>query len=311
MDRGNVPQIGSVNLNSARTRLVNRPGLHALRALVILVGVFTLAGCVQEFDRQLGPGGAGGSKAGVDQGQNPPDSKQPTLPVQPTSPAVATATLEPTVTPVPSTATTEPTAEPTAAPTPTAEPTPTPEPAPAPTPVPTPTRPSSLIPGLSLRILGPPEGTRATNNAVVVHGITTPGASVQVNGAAATVEGDGRFRAEVSLFPGFNFLSVVAADRAGNRQNEVITVVLPPQSFVLEVTEPRGQSVVSQRHVKVAGLTGSEATAHVNGRQVAVDQLGAFSTKVTLDLGPNVIEIIANNRDGQELTTVIAVIYRP
>jgi len=298
-----------VNLSFAKQSWLNRPGLYALGVLGILVGIFAVAGCVQEFDRPPGTGGPGGSNAGVDAGQAPLTSTPPTIPVPPASQAAPTPTPEPTATQVPSTSTPEPTVEPTVAPTPTAEPTPTPKP--TPTPVPTPTRPRSSIPGLTLQILGPAEGTRATSNAVVVHGIATPGASVQVNGFAATVDGDGRFRAEVSLFPGFNFLSVVAADRAGNRQNEVITVVLPPQSFVLEVTEPKDQSVVTQRQAKVAGLTGSRATAHVNGRQVAVDQLGAFSTNITLDLGPNVIEIIANNSDGQELTTVIAVIYRP
>ena len=291
-----------MNLSIARHKWVNLPCFYTLG---VLVGLFALVGCVQEFDRPLGSEGVLESK----RWQNPLTPPQPIIAVPPTALAVPTPTPDPTITPVPFTATPKPTAEPIAAPTPTAYPTPTPEA--TPTPIPTPTRPRSSIPSLNLRVLGPVEGTRATSNAVVVHGVATPGASVQVNGAAAMVDSDGKFRAEVSLFPGFNFLSVVAADLLGNRENEVITVVLPPQSFVLEVTEPKDQSVVSQRRVKVAGITGSLATARVNDRRVAVDQLGAFSTNVTLELGPNVIEINAENSDGQELTTVIAVIYRP
>ena len=299
-----------MNLRFSRQRWLSRPGFYALG---ILLGLFALAGCIQEFERATGAESGAKNNANVTGGQNSLTTAQPTVIASPTPLATPTPTPipipVPTDTPVPSTPTPESTTEPTLAPTPTPQATPTPKP--TPTPIPTPTRPRSSIPSLNLQILGPAEGTRATSNAVVVHGTTRPGASVQVNGIAARLDGDGRFRAEVNLFPGFNFLSVVAADQAGNREIEVITVVLPPQPFVLEITEPKDQSVVSQRQVKVAGRTGSQATATVNGRPVVVDQLGVFLTRVSLETGPNVIEIIANNSDGQELTTIIALIYRP
>ena len=283
--------------------LVKNGGLRrpSFFAFGILLGLLTLAGCIQEFDRAQGIEGAAGP--------NSTTVANPTTTILPTPSEMHTPAPDPTDTPVRPTSTPDPTPEPTEAPTPTSPP-------PTPTPVPTPiTKPNATpvnnnIPSLNLRVLGPAEGTRATSNAVVVHGTTAPGASVQVNGRGAQVDSNGSFRAEVGLFPGFNFISVVASDQAGNRQSVVITVVLPPQPFVLEVTGPKDQSVVSQRLVRVSGRTGSEATATVAGRPVAVDQLGAFSSNVALELGPNVIEIVANSKDGQKLTEFIAVIYR-
>ena len=164
---------------------------------------------------------------------------------------------------------------------------------------------------MNLRILGPDDGTRATTNAVVVYGVVRPGATVQVNGVATTVETNGRFKREVGLSPGFNFISVVAADQFGNLETAVITVVFPLQPFVLEIIEPKNQSVTTERLVRVVGLTGSSATARVNGLPVPVNQVGEFSTTVRLDEGANVIEIVANNEDGQELSEDIAILYRP
>lgn len=122
---------------------------------------------------------------------------------------------------------------------------------------------------------------------------------------------DGRFQSEVSLFPGFNFIAVVATDPLGNTEQKVITVVLPTQPFVLEIDEPKDQSVVIESPIPVTGRTGSEAVVSVNGSSVPVDEVGRFSTLVDLDDGSNIITIVANNIDGQVLDAVIAVIYRP
>ena len=164
---------------------------------------------------------------------------------------------------------------------------------------------------MNLQVLGPEDGTRASSDSVVVHGSVNPGVAVVVNGIPTPVDSRGRFKAVTDLFTGYNFVAVVASDFEGNRETAILTVVLPPQPFVLEVTAPEDQSVVTQRLLRVAGITGSGATARVNGRTVTVDQLGAFSTTVVLQPGPNVIDVVASSQDGQELTEVIAVIYRP
>ena len=132
-----------------------------------------------------------------------------------------------------------------------------------------------------------------------------------VNGRVAKVAADGRFRAEVSLFPGFNFIAVVAKDPLGNTEQKVITVMLPSQPFVLEVSEPKDQTTVTESPIAVSGRTGPEAVVSVNGESVPVDDIGMFSTTVVLEPGPNIIVIVANNVDGQFRDALIAVIYRP
>ena len=122
---------------------------------------------------------------------------------------------------------------------------------------------------------------------------------MNVNGKVAKVAADGRFRSEVSLFPGFNFIAVVATDPLGNTEQKIITVVLPSQPFVLEVDEPKDQTTVTESPIPVSGRTGSEAVVSINGRSVPVDEIGMFFTLVDLEPGPNIIDIVANNIDGQ------------
>lgn len=122
---------------------------------------------------------------------------------------------------------------------------------------------------------------------------------------------DGRFSAEVSLFPGFNFIAVVATDPLGNIEQKVITVVLPSQPFVLEITEPLDQATLTDSPILVSGRTGSDAVVRINGEFVLVNELGLFFTLVDLEPGANTIDIVANNIDGQVLTSFIGVIYRP
>ncbi len=122
---------------------------------------------------------------------------------------------------------------------------------------------------------------------------------------------DGRFSSEVSLFPGFNFIAVVATDPLGNIEQKVITVVLPSQPFVLEITEPLDQATLTDSPILVSGRTGSDAVVRINGQFVLVNELGMFFTLVDLEPGANTIDIVANNIDGQVLTSFIGVIYRP
>ena len=137
---------------------------------------------------------------------------------------------------------------------------------------------------------------------------------VSINGAAVSVASDGEFSAEVALSPGDNTIEIVAVDASGDRKSVVLTVVsmVPlPQPFILVVTEPRDQSIVSEGTIRLSGRTGSDAIVTVEGVGIAVDAVGVFSTTVTLDPGPNVIDVVATDADGRVLSRVIAVIYRP
>ena len=227
-----------------------------------------------------------------------------------------TGTMTPETTP---TATVEPIPTPTPAPTPRETPAFSPTPAPTAGAVPTssavgftPTPPvSGPADRFLLQVFAPDDGATVPGGAVAVYGQTVPGASVEVSGVEAEVDRQGGFRAEVPLSPGENTISVVAtSDGRATEQvsRRVLSLALP---FLLLITEPENESVVSLSSLPLTGRTGPNAIVSINGRSVPVNMFGYFSSTALLDEGPNVIDVVATNSDGQTLSTVLAVIYRP
>ena len=204
-------------------------------------------------------------------------------------------------------------------PTPTSSPTvPLPTPTATPSPTPTPPLPTSTpipVPQLFLEVQGPASGITVQNDSVVVHGTTNAGARITINGNSVFVGGGGDFQAEVLLSPGANVIEVVAQGTAGQSpiQRALTVNFVAPSSlpFLLIVTEPENQSVLSSRTVSLSGQTAAGAVVSVNGVGVTVEGNGTFSTLVTLEPGPNLIDVVATSPDGRILSAVIAVIYRP
>ena len=217
----------------------------------------------------------------------------------------------------------DPTPTPAAGQTPAAPPTPTAMPTsepPAPTPTPIQTAPTATPPytqpvqPLFLELQGPDDGTTVRNSAIVVHGRTVPGATVTIGEVGAVADRDGRFQVEVRLEPGANRIVVVASDDAGRRVSVARSVTFEVQTagiFFLLVTEPEDQSIVSASRQPVSGRTVPDAIVSVNGVGVNVDAAGSFSANVTLEQGPNLIEVVGTSSDGRVLSAVVAVIFRP
>ena len=255
--------------------------------LALLAALLCLAACFQPLPR--------------------PGTETPTPPpATPTPPPTPTATLLPTATPVP-TRTLPPTATP--VPTPTLPPTPRPAPTPDPQKFPL------------LQVLEPQDGITTADSVLIVQGRTRPGATVKVNEDFASVDEEGRFVAGLILAVGHNPIEIVATDLEGEQANEVLTVTFAlAKPLFLSVSAPFHQSVVTERIIDVTGLTASDAAITVNGQPVSVAtvlvdapvlEVGSFSTNLYLELGPNLVEVVATSPTGRRLTTVIAVIYRP
>lgn len=281
---------------------------------LLVLALMALSACARAVERPPGPG---------------PSPLPPTATAVPTAAATASATALPSATPVSGPA---PVATPTKPPVAAATPATAPTVGPAPvaratatatavatrtaTPLPpalAPTTSPTPVPPPALEVRGPADGSSVQTNAVVVHGITTPGATVIVNGVGATVGADGRFQTEIVLASGANTIEVVASDARGNRATRTLSVTSlapPAQPFVLLVTEPRDQSIVSTGTLRLSGRTGPSAVVTVKGVGVPVDAAGLFFTTVTLEPGPNIIDVVATSADGQSLSTVIAVIFR-
>ena len=224
--------------------------------------------------------------------------------------ALALLALSACITPVPRIA---PTPVPTITPTPqpTATPAPTPTPPPTSTPLPTAT-PTPVIEGL-LDLQGPEDNTAVRADSVVVHGYARPDAAVQVNREPVEVDEGGRFRQMIDLSPGFNTITVDAKTPDGTTESasvSVISLILPPQPFFLIVTQPEDQSFVTHPTIPLIGRTTAGTVITVKGVAVPVDISGVFSTTITLEPGPNLIEVQGISADGEELNALVAVIYR-
>ena len=264
------------------------PGRIAAIVLVTVIWGLLSLGCVTPLPR---PGSATAT---------PPATVAPTPQATPVMVPTPTARRDPT--PAPS-ATPVPTPPVTRAPT--GAPDPTDTPSPSPTPVPT--EDSS---GLTLQVYAPEDGAVVPGSVVAVYGQTLPGTRVFIGGEETGVDAQGGFRAEVSLAPDENNLAIVAQDETGRRRTVSRTVTSLALPFLLLVTEPENESIVSVSTLRLAGRTGPNAIVSINGRSAPVDRFGYFSGAVALDEGPNVIDVVATNDDGRTLSTVLAVIYR-
>ena len=85
----------------------------------------------------------------------------------------------------------------------------------------------------------------------------------------------------------------------------------PAQGLFLEVAEPQDESVVGTSPIYVRGNTSPNAEVSVNGELIDVDEQGNFAAMVEMEEGPNAIEIIATDYEGNEESRILAVIYAP
>ena len=85
-----------------------------------------------------------------------------------------------------------------------------------------------------------------------------------------------------------------------------------PQPFLLVITEPQNESVVFNPNLSLSGRTAPNSIVSINGESTSVDQSGNFSTTVTLEQGPNLIDVVATSENGATTRgKVVFVIYRP
>ena len=206
-------------------------------------------------------------------------------------------------------AVTAPTPTATSTPLPTPVPTPTPPPTSTPAPIPTP---AATIQGL-LDVRGPEDSAAVRADSVVVHGYAHIDAAVLINDEPAELDETGRFSRLVELSPGVNTITIDAETQDGASEAvtlSVVSLLLPPQPFFLIVTQPEDQSLVTHPTIPLVGRTTAGTVVTVNGVAVPVDISGVFSTTVTLEPDDNLIEVRGVSAEGDELSALVAVIYR-
>ena len=85
----------------------------------------------------------------------------------------------------------------------------------------------------------------------------------------------------------------------------------PDSGFFLTVTHPVNESITSVDKVEVTGITVPSTVVSVNGNVADVDEGGNFTMMVVLEEGPNIIEVIASDLEGNEESRTLVIIYVP
>ena len=172
----------------------------------------------------------------------------------------------------------------------------------------------TLQSGLPLSVTEPVDSATINGDTVIVQGTTTPGATVSVNDNVVTADSTGAFSTNVSLDAGPNAIDVIATDN-NNNQGEVLLMVnaMPTSSTTtsansdasqgtlpLTVTSPIDSATVSTSIVTVQGQTTPGAAVTADGNSDVADANGNFSIDVSLDNGPNAIDVIATDDSGNQ-----------
>ena len=86
----------------------------------------------------------------------------------------------------------------------------------------------------------------------------------------------------------------------------------PPDEFVLQIVEPvELESFIDVPTMTLTGRTRIDAVITVDDLFVEPDLDGVFTVELTLEEGENIIEVVASISTGEELSTVLTVIYLP
>ena len=105
-------------------------------------------------------------------------------------------------------------------------------------------------------------------------------------------------------------------------QSETLAVTVEPTPTLASTTEPTGsisfqvlapldEAVVNVPQVEVVGIARVDAVVTVNDEIILVGDDQEFKATITLDEGPNLIEIIASDINGNESSLFLTVTYEP
>jgi len=79
----------------------------------------------------------------------------------------------------------------------------------------------------------------------------------------------------------------------------------------LQVLSPLDEAVLDSPEVEVIGMVPAGSVVSVNDEILLVGEDGKFEVTIPLDEGPNLIEIVASDMDGNEVSQILTVVYEP
>jgi len=146
---------------------------------------------------------------------------------------------------------------------------------------------------------------------VTIGGVTEMGASVTVDGGAASVDSTGVWSMDVTLSEGANTLTVEATDAVGNTNTVVVSIVLDTTAPTLSITAPAADTHVSEASVVVAGTTEAGAKVYVDGVLADMISTTGWQAMVVLAEGNNTVTVTAQDALGNIVSMTRVVVYDP
>jgi hypothetical protein len=83
------------------------------------------------------------------------------------------------------------------------------------------------------------------------------------------------------------------------------------ETLFLDISSPFDEATVTEPAVMVTGKTLPDAVVSINGEVVTIEVGGQFTAETALEVGPNVIEIVASDFYGGETSKILTVFYIP
>jgi hypothetical protein len=129
-------------------------------------------------------------------------------------------------------------------------------------------------------------------------GSTGSDATMTLNGEAVTVGGNGAFTKALTLTEGENVIKAKAVDVAGHMAEAEIVIILDTTPPTINVYSPYEGMKTTEKTVTVQGSTEPGSSVTVDGEAVSVDEYGAFTATVELEIGDADIVVKATDPQG-------------
>ena len=85
----------------------------------------------------------------------------------------------------------------------------------------------------------------------------------------------------------------------------------PSGTIWLQVLSPQDEAVVNTSQVDVIGAAPAGSVVSVNDEILIIGDDQQFKTTLSLDEGPNLIEILASDENGNETSLLLTVTFEP
>ena len=146
-----------------------------------------------------------------------------------------------------------------------------------------------------------------------ISGTAEPGTALTVNDVAASVSPNGTWSQTVTLTEGENTVYINATDLAGNRATGALFITSDRTPPELNITSHSNGAQLSSAVVVISGTVEPGASVVVNGVLLTEDETvtGAWSARLALFEGTNVITIAASDSVGNLAETTLTLVYVP